>query len=276
MQKLRLLFSGLSPIAVTALLSVLVLAGVSIVRVITIMRPPATPVVATAAAEAASSDPEVTADWVQELMLLGLIDASDAPAATSTDHLAMIGPMIMGEIYGSYSALKERGNYTKDDLQAAAARISESMKAAIAYEAFKTSDFTIDSDTSQKRVGAYRDELLVALAPISSIQEAEYVTLSRYVETKDPAYLSQLKDAARAYQAATERASIIIVPKDAVTYHRDVLNALRGFSAVLDGMTDHAEDPFASVALLRAYAEKEQGIKASYDQLRAYYANKAL
>ncbi len=260
----------------TALVSVLVLGGVSITRVILAFRPPVTPVVAVASAEAATDTEQLTAAWLQEMMLLGLTDVSDAPAATSSDHLAMIGPMVMGEIYGSYAAIRETGNYTKEDLQAAAEKISQSLKAAVAYDAFSAADFTTDSDTSKARVQKYRDELLVALEPISSIKEAEYVTLSRYTDSHDEAYLTQLKDAAAAYRAATERASIMIVPKDVVSEHRDVLNALRSFGAVLDGLTSYANDPFASIALLRTYAEKEQAIKNAYDALREYYADKGL
>jgi hypothetical protein len=274
-QKLRAIIGGSSPIAATAFLSVLVLGGVSIARVVAHFNPAVAPIV-TAAAQETSVTPELTVDQLQEMILLGLTDASDAPSATSTDHLAMIGPMVLGEIYGSYAALRESGDYTKEDLQAAAEQIAVSLKAAVAYDAFESTDFTADRDTSTARVRTYRDELLTALEPVSSVPEAEYVILGRYMETQDATYLAQLKEAARAYRAAAERASIIAVPKDAVELHRDTLNALQAFASVLDGISDHANDPFASIALLRTYAEKEAAIRTAYDHMRSYYVSKAL
>lgn len=260
----------------TAFLSVLILGGVSLSRAVAYFHPPADAVVAVAPAEDADDTPELTAEMLQEMILLGLTDASDAPAATSSDHLALIGPMVLGEIYGAYSALRETGDYTNEDLQAAAEQIAITLKAAVAYDTFENSDFTTDSDTSPARVRIYRDQLLVALEPVESIPEAEYMILGRYTETRDTKYLTQLRDAAAAYRAAAERGAIIAVPKDAVDTHRDILNALRAFASVLDGMAGHADDPFASIALLRSYTEKESGIRDAYERMRSYYASKAI
>lgn len=274
-QKLRAIISGSSPIAVTALFSVLILGGVSVARTVAYFNPPAD-VAPPIVQNEEDTTPQLTAEILQEMMLLGLTDGSDAPAATSTDHLAMIGPMVLGEIYGAYSALREQGDYTKEDLQAVAERIAYSLKAAVAYDAFENSDFTTDADTSPKRVRMYRDQLLVALGPVDSIPEAEYVILSRYNDTGDTKYLAQLSEAANAYRAATERAAIITVPYDALDNHRNILNSLRAFASVLDGIAGYADDPFASIALLRTYTEKEAAIRTEYERMRSYYASKAI
>lgn len=273
MQKLRAVLGGFSPIAVTALLSVLVLGGVSIARVVTMLRPP---VVEKNIAEAAAPEPVNSAAWKQEMLLLGLSTDTDGDAATTTDHLAMIGPMIVGEILGSYDEIRANGDYTKDDLRNAAAKISVYMKAAVSYDAFENSDFTTDADVSTERVSIYRDELVRALAPIDRIPGAEYEIYGSYVETSDPKYLQQLKDASSAYRTAAESASHIKIPSDAINYHRELLNSLRAFSSVLEGLSDHANDPFASVALLRTYNEKEKEIKDSYARMRSYYTKKSL
>ena len=135
---------------------------------------------------------------------------------------------------------------------------------------------TPDADSSIDRVRSYRDDLQAALKPLSSIPSAEYVIYGHYVETSDPVYIQQLKDAAEAYRVSANNASRIVVPRDAINYHRDMLNSLRAFASVLDGLASHGDDPFASVALLRTYNEKEKGIFDAFDRMRAYYGKKEL
>ncbi len=278
MQKLRGILGGSSSIAVTATLSILLLGGVSVARIIALIRPPvASPIAAIASSTPSQKDlSDGTPDLQQALLLLGKTTSTDSSATTSTDHLAMIGPMIKGELFGSYSAIRANGAYTQDDLRTAAEKIAVYLKAAVSYDMFKNGDFKTDPDVSTERVRTYRDNLLTALAPISSIPNAEYEIYGRYVETSDKKYLVRLKDAANSYRAAAKAGASLTVPSDAVNYHREVLNSLRAFSSVLDGLADHADDPFASVALLRTYNEKEQGIHDAYNALRSYFAKKSI
>lgn len=274
-QKLRAIFGGFSPIAVTALLSVIILGSVAIARTVAVLFPPAVQI-ASAEASAATSTPAVSPDALQELLLLGLATSTDAAAAAGTDHLSMIGPMVVGQILGTYNALRESGAYTTDDLRDAATEIAESMKAAVSYEPFENDDFKTSSDVSAERARSYRDDLQRTLAPLSAIPGAEYEIYGRYVETHDQTYLLQLKDAAHTYRTVANSAAALTIPRDAITEHRDLLNALRAFSSVLDGLTDHADDPYASVALLRTYTEKEQVLYEAFNHMRSYYAKKEL
>jgi hypothetical protein len=213
----------------------------------------------------------------QSMVLLGMSDSTDLDATTTNDHLSLIGPMIAGEMLGTYARILDSGqDYTKEDLREAAARIADRMKAAVAYDAFENSDFTVDPDSSTERVRVYRDQLQEAFKPLSSIPSAEYVIYGHYVETSDPKYLTQLRDAAAAYRASADAGAQIRVPQDAINYHRELLNSLRAFAAVLDGLVSHGDDPYASVALLRTYNEKEQGIYDSFDRMRSLFARKSL
>jgi hypothetical protein len=280
-QKLRAVFGGFSPIAVTALLSIALLLSVSVVRITLALRPaPAEPaVVAAVDATTPSDTTPVPLDSFdqQSMFLLGMSDSTDLDATTTNDHLSLIGPMIAGEMLGTYARILDSGqDYTKEDLRQAAARIAERMKAAVAYDAFENSDFTIDPDSSAERVRVYRDQLQEALKPLSSIPSAEYVIYGHYVETSDPKYLTQLTDAAAAYRASADAGAQIRVPQDAINYHRELLNSLRAFAAVLDGLVSHGDDSYASVALLRTYNEKEQGIYDSFDRMRSLFARKSL
>ena len=276
MQQLRAIFGGFSPIAITAILSVVLLVTVATARVVIALRPPQLEAPAITRATLVASTSEETLFSQQQMLLLGQTDSTDTNASSTTDHLSLIGPMIAGEILGSYSVIREKTDYTKDDLRSAAAKIAEHMKAAVAYDVFENGDFKTVSDTSTERVRAYRDELQNALTPLSSISGAEYETYGRYVETSDPKYLVQLKSAAEAYRVSANNAAKITVPRDSINYHRELLNSLRAFSSVLDGLAAHGNDPFASVALLRTYNEKEQEIFDSFNGMRGYYAKKSL
>ena len=278
MQKLRAIFGGSSPIAVTALLSVVLLMSVTAVRITLALKPPAkeAPIVVAAAAAVASSTQDDSFSQ-QSRLLLGQTDITDTGAATSTDHLSLIGPMIAGEMLGSYARIKDSGqSYTKEDLRSAAEKIAEHVKAVVAFDAFSNSDFATDDDSSTERVRVYRDDLQNAFKPLARIPSAEYVIYAHYVETSDPKYLTELKDAAEAYRVSANAAAKIVVPRDAINYHREILNSLRAFASVLDGLASHGDDPFASVALLRTYNEKEQVVYDAFDGMRAYYAKKQL
>ena len=222
-QKLRAIFGGFSPIAVTALLSIVLLVSVTAVRVTLALRPaaPQTPGAEVAAAGSPATGTDLDSFDQQSMILLGQTDATDMDATTTTDHLSLIGPMIASEMLGSYARIRENGDdYTKEDLRNAAAKIAEHMKAAVAYDAFENTDFATDPDSSTGRVRTYRDELQTALKPLDAIPSAEYVIYGHYVETNDPKYLEQLKDAANAYRISADAASRVVVPRDALNYHR--------------------------------------------------------
>ncbi|MBP9757940.1 MAG: hypothetical protein KBD06_05035 [Candidatus Pacebacteria bacterium] len=277
MQKLRAVFGGFSPIAITAMLSVALLISVTTARVVIALRPASAETVPTALAALTASSSEEILFAQQQMLLLGESDLTDMRATSTTDHLSLIGPMIAAEILGTYAQIRDSGEeYTKEDLRSAAAKIAEHMKAVVAYAPFDNSDFKTDSDSSTERVRSYRDDMVNALKPLSSIPSAEYVIYGHYVETSDPIYIQQLKDAAESYRQSANNAALIVVPRDAVNYHRDLLNSLRAFASVLDGLASHGDDPFASVALLRTYNDKEKGIYDAFDNMRAYYGKKEL
>lgn len=271
--KVRSIFGSFSPIAITAMLSIVALVGVGAWKIQLAFQPAA--VVAAAETEPVPTDEEITAEWQQEMLLLGIETEIDPSAPSTVDPLALIAPAVAGQLLGSYAALAESGDYTQEDLAAAADRIAPYVKAAVTYKTYEISEFATDADISEERVRMYREELLKSLAPLNDIS-AEYETYGRYVETSDPQYLKQLQSAASIYRTAADDAARIVVPRDAVNYHKTVLNSLQYFAAAIEGLATHADDPFASVALLRTFGEAEAKIAASYSDMKAYYDKKSL
>ncbi len=272
MPTLRSVTGFSSPITITATLSIVLLVGVVGFRVYSVLHPE----VAEVPNENRLSAEGIPDEWRAELAKLGIVSDSPTTGSSTTDEISLIGPIIATQLLNSYEEIKAKGDYTQEDLRKAAEEIAVYMKADVTYKRYEAADFVTVADSSAERVRVYRDELQSILAPLSSIESAEYVIYARYEETKDPTYLVKLASAAEMYRTVAQAAADITVPRDAINPHTDLVNALQGFAAVLQGLSEHGDDPFASVALLRTYNEKEAGIYASFNGMRSYYGRKAI
>ncbi|TSC61738.1 MAG: hypothetical protein Athens041674_671 [Parcubacteria group bacterium Athens0416_74] len=215
-----------------------------------------------------------TAEWQQELMLLGLATTSDPSATSENDPIAMIGPVVMAQLVGQYAGLVENGSYDEASGAAAAEAIAPNVRAAISYKTYAPSDFKTDTDISYERMLVYRSDLREATAPLLKNTESELEIYAKFVETSDASHLEKLPLAAANYREAAKNTAALTIPRDAVNYHRDILNAMEQFAATLEAMTKNPDDAFASVALLRSYNAAEQKMFLSFDALSNYYSQK--
>lgn len=227
-----------------------------------------------AAAVPSSSSPSHGADWQQEMTLLGLDAPLDPTATSSTDHLAMIGPMVSAQLVGEYLGLQSNGSYSSSTATKAAGNIASNIRAVITYKTYTLPELTTDSDTSYTRMMQYRSDLRDSLAPLLQNTNAELGLYAKYVETSDPSYLEQLKAASQNYKAAVSKTVAVVVPRDAVNYHLAILNAMQEFAATLDAMTSHTDDALTNAALLRSYNQAEQDMYMSFNNLSSYYSQK--
>ena len=122
----------------------------------------------------------------------------------------------------------------------------------------------------------YRSDLRTAFAPLLKNTTPEYEIFAQYADTKDVSYLTKLKSIALDYRTAASSTALVVVPRDAVSYHVAILNAMEEFAATLDALATHANDPFASVALLRSYDQAESDMLTSFNALTTYYKSKQL
>lgn len=212
----------------------------------------------------------------QEMLLLGLASSSDPSAVTpeDVDPIAMIGPMVMGQLVGQYAGLIDGGTYSESAGTAAAESIARNVRAAITYDTYASVDLKTDADTSYDRMIRYRSDLREAFAPLLKNTESELEMYAKYVETSDPIHLERLSSAAQNYREAARNTARVTVPRDAINYHLSILNAMAQFAATLDAMAKNADDPFSSVALLRNYNSAEESMLVSFDSLKNYYGQK--
>lgn len=258
----------LSPIAFLALFSVVGLLGVAAAQAFNLFgKTPAATFVATTAADG-TAVPDAT--WQQEMMLLGLATSSDPGLADGEDPLALITPQVLAQIVGEYNGLQTTGEYTAAAGEAAATRIAPNVYANVTYERYEEADIKTDSDASYARMLAYRADLQTALQPLLNNTRAEYEIYGSYVTTGDTSHLRTLQGVAKNYADAAAAAAKLTVPADIALTHVALLNALTHFSATLEDMVAYAEDPIASMALLRTYNDAEYAVVSSFDKLAQY------
>ena len=195
-------------------------------------------------------------------------------SANDPDGISNIGDNVVNALVGSYTALVDAGVYTPEEGEWVAQDIADSLRASVSYKTYTRSDIATDADTSYERMLTYRNDLRIALEPLLSNPGYELNLFANYIESKDTSYLEQLAGAVENYRAAIENAAAVVVPEDALSYHVGILNALSEFSAVLSRLPQHADDAFATAALLRTYQSSEAGLMTSFNALAEYYRNK--
>jgi hypothetical protein len=260
-----------TPLGTTALCSVVALCAVALWQSHALMQKNAQALSFTAAqsALAASSG---GGDSLQELLLLGSADA--AATSSSGDPIAMIGPVVVAQLAGTYAGLQDQDALSQQTLQQGGQAIADNLKAAVTYKTYAVADIKTSSDISYQAMLDYRDAMRDALAPLLENSQNELDLYGKYVEASDPSYLTTLSAQAQNYRAALAAAAAVTVPRDAVNYHRDVLNAISEFASTIEQMVAHQGDVLAEAALLRNYNQAEADMYNAFNALPRYYSQK--
>lgn len=262
----RALHSGFSSIAITAVLSVMLLLGAILWK----MEEPATPVTAPTSATASTTpntDASTTApedDAINELL------------NASSSGITPLGAEVMGQMSNAYADATKDGPLTNTSAATAAQEILANIRPDITYRHFTAADVLAESDDSKAAVSKYRSDLQVSLKPLMSITELELATYGRYVQTKDTTYLTQLQNDAGKYRAAIDATALVKVPSDAVDVQVGILNAMGEFAGTLDALVQNASDPLASAMLLKNYNRAQNDMMSSFNALAAYYKSRLL
>jgi len=181
---------------------------------------------------------------------------------------------VFGELLGTYVALKTSGAYTEEKGADVANRIAEATVAAVTYTAVTKSDIKTDPDVSYNRMLAYRTDLQTALAPLLLNSESELGIFNDYVQTHDKHYLTVLGEVAGRYHKTVSLLTAVTAPQDALDYHLGITNSLLAFATTLDALIKNADDPMATLALLRTYNSAEENVYTSFNSLASYQKRK--
>ena len=208
--------------------------------------------------------------WEQEMILLGLATSSGIAVDDGTDPVEMIAPQILAQILGKYSTLIASGTYSPEAGASAAATIAPNVRALVLYTPYTQSAVKTTDDTSYDRMLQYREEMQIALRPLLGNTRAEYEIYGAYVESGDPKELEELVRVGKNYSDAASASMQLVVPQDAAGTHLEIANSLAHFSATLQSLALHADDPIGSIALLRTYNDTELAVVTSFDTFATY------
>ena len=201
-------------------------------------------------------------------------DSAARPALSSGDETTPLGSAVLDGIVEKYLSLQQQGLYTPEVAAKTAEKMAEGLVVPLSYRTYTAADIPVAADTSYARMLAYRGDLQVSLAPLMKNTEPEYEIFAYYVSTKDTKNLEKLRAAAQNYRAAAGATARVVPPKDALSYHIGVLNALEEFAVALDTLAANADDPFAAVVVLRTYNQAETNVLTSFASLAKYYREK--
>lgn len=221
-----------------------------------------------------ASTPFKSVDWQAPVPGGERGPSSIAFAGEDKDGISNIAGNVVRTVLGSYEALVESGDYSPEKAESIAQEIGENLRANVSFTTYKAADLKIESDTSYTRMLTYRNDLRIALEPLLKNSAYELSMFANYVESKDEKYLEELKRTVENYREAIAKTAQVVVPNDALEYHLSILNALSQFSETIDRMAKHADDPFASAALLGTYSGSETNLLSSFNSLALYYKSK--
>lgn len=272
MQNIRHYIGELSPITVCAALSVVALLCVIGYQVNQSFGSHQSDkeIIASSASSSGQNDSAVVSD----VDLNGFGPTPSDPTAASSSDPDHIGRNVVGQLATHFIVLQQTGSYSPDAGTQVATDMAPNVRATIDFKTYSESDIKTDSDTSYKRMLAYRKDLQASVAPLLKNSTPELTIFARYTNTKDPIYLKQLQVIAQNYHDAADATAKVVVPVDAVSYHVAILNAMNEFGTTLDALTSHTADPIATAALLRTYNTAEQDMFNSFDALSSYYTSK--
>ena len=187
---------------------------------------------------------------------------------------SQIGDNVAATLADDYALLKANGTYSATTAAQSAKTLGENLKADVSYKTYAATDIPTSRDTSYAGMLAYRASLQTSLAPLLKNKTPEIDMLTHYVQTNDPTYLTQLRQAADNYTLAAAASAQITVPADAVTVQIGILNAMQEFAATLDQMAASANDPFTEATLINTYMQAQSDMFTSFNNLYAYYKSK--
>ncbi len=193
---------------------------------------------------------------------------------TQTVGSTAIGAAVLDDLVSRYNSLQERGIYTPEIGQKVAEEMASTLIPEVPFTRHTAAEVVTDPTMSSDRALTYRRDLQESLKPLLENKQAGFEIFALYTDTRDPKYLTELRQAAENYRKAVHASMQVIVPKDAVDEHVAILNALEQFAATLDAQAMNANDPLASVALLRTYNESEAGVLSSFNALATYFREK--
>lgn len=271
---------GASPIAIAAALSVAVLIAALGSKLGVRMRPtpppePREPARVRDYVPVVDADEDGVPDWQEELLGAAASSSATTSPTLASDPVENFGGAVMQSLVSGYLSLKEYDQYTPERGELLAERLAAEMKAPVIFVPHTEAELTLVADTGEDQLLRYRADMRAALAPMVDLSaEPEFSLYARYIATNDRSWLDTLSETATRYRSAEAAALLVTVPTSAKDVHLRAVNALGKYTETLERLVRFADDPIASLALLRTYNEDEREFLLAFDALAKFYVER--
>lgn len=273
---------GASPIAVTAALSLAVLLAVTGSYIGTRAQKP----VAAAQEEREPSqqqkyvaiedrDANGIPDWQDELGRTGVATSTATTSGgISDDPVAAMGSRLLSSLFSGFSSLQQLESYTPSQGEELVNTLAANFKAPGVTVLHTKDELALVEASSEERILQYRADMRLAMAHLVDLSaEPEFSLFARFIQTNDPQWLDSLSAAAQKYRIAEQNLLAVNTPIAAADLHLRAVNAVAVYAQTLERLVRFANDPLASMALLRTYNESEREYLLAFDALAKFYVD---
>lgn len=174
------------------------------------------------------------------LAALALVALFAAPAvyaaASSDDPLWRERAAVMDSLLAGYWSLKMQDAYTPERGKELAVAVADAFHAPETFQPHAANELSLDTNVSTERILSYRADMRVAVAPMITAEQHEFMLFAAFVETRDRSWLDRLAKAAENYRAVERNLLALHVPQDAALEHLRVANAIGAFAENLERM----------------------------------------
>lgn len=188
-------------------------------------------------------------------------------STSSTPASDAIGERLISQ----YLFLKNSESYTAERGTGLGESLAQNLRVPVAYTPIEWASLSVIPD-AKGAAGRYQIALKKAIEPLASLDEPEFVIYARYVDSRDARYLSLLRERAVVYRGVANAIAATKVPESIAEDHLALANALAYFGTVLESMATYAQDPIASLSLLRTYNDAERYVGETFDAVAQHYA----
>jgi hypothetical protein len=223
--------------------------------------------------EIEDTDHNGTPDWQDELARTGFsISTSTATSTPDDDPVAAMGSRLLNSLLSGYDSLQQLDSYTPAQGEELVGALTSNFKAPGVTVMHTKSELTLDSGSSQERIMTYRSDMRMAMFELVDLTaEPEFSLFAYFVQTNDRKWLEELSKAAQRYRIAEQNLMKVSVPESAADVHLRAVNAIAVYAQTLERLVRFANDPLASMALLRTYNESEREYLLAFDALAKFY-----
>ncbi len=215
------------------------------------------------------SDHDGLPDWQEEILGTDRTTQDQNPEAilaafqslhngSSTEDGPSITGSIGARIASQVASLKENGEYTPEKGLAIADAVLNEVSATASFTPYPESSFAPTVPPTADNVRTYSSVMQTALSPLTELPGTDFILFANYLYSGKTDSLDEMRRRATLYSSIARSLILIRAPRDIATDHQRLANGLLYFQSVTTQMTQRADDPLATLALIRAYNEAER------------------